>query len=89
MAGGDSDNKATLENLAAMLEVDTFDDEDACEGGVDVDSVLDPLIQEQSFTVSYKGSVCSVGLGNLDLGNMVNGFDNDSLEDKSFDFTFC
>ena len=89
MAGGDRDSEATLEDLAAMLEVDTVDDEDDCKGGANVDAVLDPVIEEQFFAVSYKGSLCNVGLGNLNLGNMVNGFKGDLLQNKPFDFVFC
>ena len=71
-----------------MLELETGDDEDGYKGGADTDAVIDPVIVEQSFAVSYKGSVCNVGLGNLDLGNMVNGFEGDLLQNKPFDFVF-
>jgi len=87
-SGDNEDNEATLKDLAAMLEVDTVDDDEGCEGGANVDVVLGPVTEEQSFTVFYKGSVCNVGLGNLDLGNMGNGFNNDLLEHKPFDFVF-
>ena len=46
------------------------------------------MIVEQSFAVSYKGSVCNVGLGDLDLGNTVNGFEANLLENKPFDVVF-
>ena len=64
------------------------DDEDGYEGGAGADAANNPVTEEQSFAVSYRGSVCNVGLRNLDLGKMVNGFDSDVLKNKPFDFVF-
>ena len=51
------------------------------------DSVDDLLVEERA-TISHKRSLCSVGIGNLDLGHIVNGYPEDLLEKKQFYKTF-
>ena len=43
---------------------------------------------EEEFVVNHGKSVCSVGLGNLDLGHITNGFPGDPIEKRPFDFSF-
>ena len=69
--------------------MEMVNDEDGCKGSNNTDVVVDPLIVEQSFVVSWKNSVCNVDLTNLDLDNMMNGFEGDLLNNKPFDFVFC
>merc|ERR1711957_930717 len=51
-------------------------------------AVEDPLVREEEFVVNHGKSVCSVGLGNLDLGHISNGFPGDPIEKRPFDFSF-
>ena len=88
MAGGNRENEATLEDLATILEVEAVDDNNGYGGGANADTVTNTVVEEQFFTVSYKVSVYNMGIGNLDLGNMVNGFESDLLKNKHFDFVF-
>ena len=50
--------------------------------------VVDGVVTEQDHTIEHKASVMNVGLSNLDLGNMVNGYPGDAIEDKPFDNSF-
>ena len=43
---------------------------------------------EQDHTLVYKTSVMKVGLGNLDLGHMVNGYPDDPIDLRPYDKTF-
>lgn len=52
---------------------------------VDNDEVSDA---DTSSTSKKKSSVCTVRLGNLDLGNIVNGFPGDPIELRPFDYSF-
>ena len=92
----------TLDDLDAMFDdMDSVEDEDgvifdADSSDADADSPDDDastvdgvdVAAEQCTEVTYKNSVCSVGLGNLDLGNMVNGYPGDPLEFRPFDNVF-
>ena len=52
------------------------------------EDVVDDLLVEERATISHKRSLCSVGIGNLDLGHIVNGYPEDLLEKKQFYKTF-
>ena len=41
---------------------------------------VDVVTAKQDHTLVYKNSVMSTGLGNLDLGHMVNGYPCDPIE---------
>ena len=43
---------------------------------------------EDAYQVKYKGSVCNISLGNLDLANIVNGFPGNPIHLRSFDKVF-
>ena len=44
--------------------------------------MCDGVVNEQDYTISYKNSVMNVGLDNLDLERMVNGYDREPLKLK-------
>lgn len=50
--------------------------------------MFDGVVAEQDHAVEYKSSVLNVGLGNLDLANMVNGYPDDPIDNKPFDKHF-
>jgi hypothetical protein len=89
MTGSNRDTEATLKDLASILEMEMANDEDSYKDGVNTDTVIDLVIEEQFFVVSYKNSVCNVGCGNLNIGNMMNEFDVYFLKKKLFDIVFC
>ena len=64
-----------------VFDADSPDDDRLAVNGVDVAA-------EQCTEVTYNNSVCSVGLGNLDLGNMVNGYPGNPVELRHFDHVF-
>ena len=46
------------------------------------------VVAEQDHTIEHKMSVMNVCLSNLDLGNIVNGYPGDVIENKPFDNSF-
>ena len=44
------------------------------------------MTAEQDHTLNYRGCVMNIGLGNLDLGNMINGNPGDPIE--LYDYCF-
>jgi hypothetical protein len=56
------------------------------EDGVEADVDNDDAVDDFNFNVG--SSVCSVNVGNLDLGHIVNGFVGDPIEKRPFDYCF-
>ena len=84
---------ATPPDLGADVQWDESDSDTFMEGNPDdaqseAAAVEDPLVMEEEFVVNHGKSVCSVGLGNLDLGHITNGFPGDPIEKRPFDFSF-
>ena len=88
---------ADLNDLDDILDGEYDEDEDAVyahdgeEGGADdveVDDEFDQLVAEQDAVVEYKKNLMNVGLGNLDLGHMVNGYPGDPIDKRPFDNSF-
>ena len=52
------------------------------------DAVFDGVVAGQGHAIEHKTSLIYVGLGNLDLGTMVNGYPSDTVKDKPFDKSF-
>ena len=90
--------RAELEDLDDLLDVDNSDEEGAddtmlveegCPEDVDAPGdEFDGVTTEQDHTLLYKNSVMNVGLGNLDLGHMVNGYPGDPIKLRPYDYTF-
>ena len=51
-------------------------------------AVFDGVVAEQDHTIKHKMSLMNIGLGNLDLANMVNGYPDEVIENKPFDKSF-
>ena len=68
--------------------VSALDGEEGRPEDVELGDELAQLVAEQDAPVEYRGSLMNVGLGNLDLGHMVDGYPGDPIERRPFTYCF-
>ena len=83
LGGKDSDDEEEIE-VVGDVPVEQGRVEDVAVTGEDVDGITGV----QDYTLLYKNSIMNVGLGNLDLGLMVNGYPGDPIDLRPYDNTF-